>query len=156
MSRRLFKDLSRGKLFRHPIHVMLVHFPSALVPTSFLFDLFGWIQTNDSYSIAGFYTLVVGIISGILAGIFGALDYARLPHVHMAWKKASLHALLNILWLIALITLCCLRLHTFPIITIASPIELTVLGFCVMGMIYSNYLGGELVFRHKLGTYENG
>lgn len=152
----MVRDLSRGKLFRHPIHVMLVHFPSALFPTSFIFDLLGWIKTNNSFASVAFYTLIAGILSGICAAIFGALDYKRLPPVHIAWKKASQHALLNILWLIALITLFCIKLQTFPEILISSPLELIALGFCVMGLIYSNYLGGELVLRHKLGTFENG
>lgn len=155
LSHRVLKSLSRGKLFRHPIHVMLVHFPSALIPTSFLFDILAWTKQNDSYAIVAFYTLVAGILTGFLAGIFGAMDYARLPPVHMAWKKASRHGFLNVLWLTILVVLCCMKLQKLPVITVSSIFEICVLGFCVLGLIYSNYLGGELVFRHKLGTYEN-
>jgi uncharacterized membrane protein len=156
MMSRFLKDLSRGKLFRHPIHIMLVHFPSALFPTSFLFAFLGFAIEDESLALVSFYTLLVGFMGGIFAAIFGAIDYLRLPSIHHTWKKASLHALLNIIWLFVFGILIAVKWWLFPLTLIAGPIEISLFGFCVLGMFYSNYLGGELVLRHKLGTFENG
>lgn len=153
---KFLKEILRGKLFRHPIHVMLVHFPSALFPTSFLFDLLAWLTEDALFSMFAFYALMIGILGGILASVFGAIEYFRLPHVHMAWQKASLHALLNIIWLFFFILFAWFRARYYPNIAIPTIFQLIALGACVFGLFYSNYLGGELVFRHKLGTFENG
>lgn len=148
-----FRALMRGRLFRHPIHAMLVHFPSALIPTSVLFDVLSWWYTNKLLAIVAFYTLFLGLLGGIVAALFGAIDYFHLPSVHIGWKKASLHALLNIIWLMVFGVLFGIRTTQYPLIDIASAPELIISVFCVLGLIFSNYLGGELVFHHKIGTY---
>lgn len=156
MLRDFFKNLSKGRLFRHPIHAMLVHFPAALFPTSFLFDVLGYVLNENLWSIIAFYTLMLGLLSGILASLFGMIDYFRLPPVHHAWKKATSHAFLNIVWIFALGILWGIKAGNLPDIAIATGFQISIFGFCILGLIYSNFLGGELVFRHKLGTFENG
>lgn len=145
------RQIKNARLFGHPIHAMLVHFPSALFPMSWLFDV-GAIYFNSScLSCAAFYSVAAGIVLGFVAAIFGSIDYVNLPPSHAAWNKASLHALLNVTWLIIFSILFGLRLKTYPSIAFASPPELILSTIAVAGLIFSNYLGGELVFRHKLG-----
>lgn len=156
MFNHFFKNVSKGRLFKHPIHAMLVHFPAALFPTSFLFDTLGYFSRVQMWSIIAFYILLFGLISGIIASLFGMLDYFRLPYVHQAWKKATVHAFLNIIWIFVLGILWGFKAAHLPNILIPSGLQISIFGFCIFGLFYSNYLGGELVFRHKLGTFENG
>jgi uncharacterized membrane protein len=45
---------SRAKLFRHPIHSMLIPFPLGLLSTSFIFGIIYLITDNDGFSVAAF------------------------------------------------------------------------------------------------------
>lgn len=149
-----FNQLKKARLFGHPIHAMMVHFPSALFPMSWLFDVGAMLFNSSCLSCAAFYSIAAGIVLGFVAAIFGSIDYVNLPSSHPAWNKASLHALLNITWLIIFSILFGLRLKSYPSIPFASLPELILSTIAVAGLIFSNFLGGDLVFRHKLGIKE--
>lgn len=148
---KFLTDIVRGRFLGHPIHSMLVHFPSALFPSAWFFDLVSIISQNNLYSLIAFYILGLGVLSGILAAIFGAMDYVSLPPKDIAWKKASLHALLNVLWLCIFGTLFGISMIHYPDIKIVSLAQFIVLTITVFGLLISNFLGGELVFRHHVG-----
>jgi uncharacterized membrane protein len=151
---RGIKSFEKGKLLGHPIHAMLVHFPSALFPTSLVFDVLALLFHNFSFAIVGLYTLMAGLIMGVLAAFFGAIEYLNLPSNHPAWNKASLHGLLNIIWLILFAIVLGLRLHHFPQIELPRLSSLIIAIVSVTGLLISNYLGGELVYRHHVGSVE--
>lgn len=147
-----FKELIRGRFLGHPIHVMLVHFPSALFPTALLFDALAHYTQNGLYAFIAFYILGLGVASGVAAACFGAIDYAAIPPQHNAWKTASVHTLLNVLWITIFGTLFGIRMVEYPDIKITTLTQLLMNALTVSGLIFSNYLGGELVFRHHLGS----
>ncbi len=149
-----FRELMRARMFDHPIHAMLVHFPSALFPVSLALDVLARLGVGNSFAAAAFYAMAGGLLGGAVAAVFGAMDYFRLPATHAAWKKASLHALLNFVWLTWFGTLLGLRLKQYPQIELATTIEIILCGAADAGLFFSNFLGGELVFRHKLGVIE--
>lgn len=144
----------RARMFGHPIHAMLVHFPSALFPTSLALDVLARLGGGSSYAAAAFYAMAGGLLGGAAAAVFGAMDYFRLPATHAAWKKASLHALLNLVWLMWFGVLFGLRLKQYPQIELATTLAIILSGAAVAGLLFSNFLGGELVFRHQLGVIE--
>lgn len=149
-----FRELLRARMFDHPIHAMLVHFPSALFPVSLALDVLARFGGGSSFAVAAFYAMAGGLLGGVAAAVFGAMDYFRLPATHAAWKKASLHAFLNFVWLMWFGVLFGLRLKQYPQIELATTIEIILSGVAVAGLLFSNFLGGELVFRHKLGVIE--
>ncbi|VVC75383.1 hypothetical protein AQUSIP_06730 [Aquicella siphonis] len=144
-------QLLRARIAGHPVHSMLVHFPSALFPMSLIFDILSIFTQNQCLACAAFYCLGGGIILGLSAAFAGAIDYSHLPSTHTAWYKASLHALLNVTWIILFSIVFGIKMKKFPNIAYASPIEIIISSASVIGLIYSNYLGGDLVFRDKLG-----
>jgi len=151
---RFFRQLLRARMFDHPIHAMLVHFPSALFPVSLALDVLTRLGGGSSFAVAAFYAMAGGLLGGVAAAVFGAMDYFRLPTTHVAWKKASLHAFLNFVWLMWFGALFGLRLKQYPQIELATTLEIILCGVAVAGLLFSNFLGGELVFRHKLGVIE--
>ena len=56
----------------HPIHPLVVHFPIALLFTSVFFDLLGIITEKKNFRQTAFWLLILGLIGGIVAAIFGA------------------------------------------------------------------------------------
>jgi uncharacterized membrane protein len=149
------EDIKKAKLFGHPIHSMLVHFPSALFPVSVAFDVLAFIFKDDGLAIAAFYTLAAGLIGGIAAAIFGAMDFYRIPSTHEAWGKAGRHACLSILWLCLFTILFGLRIKQYPQIQLATVTELMISIAGVIGLIYSNFLGADLIFYHRIGIHES-
>lgn len=150
-----FNQLKKGRLLGHPIHSMLVHFPSALFPITLVFDVIGIILSNTSFATAAVYTLVAGLMGAVVAAIFGMIDFYHLPSTHEAWGKAALHALLNIFWICLFTILLALRARQYPHFELATPAELMISIIGVVGIIFSNFLGGDLVFRHKIGIHKD-
>lgn len=148
---KMLHDFFQGRFLGHPIHAMLVHFPSAFFPTTLLFDIASRLLNNSLYSLIAFYILGLGVVSGIIAACFGAIDYAQLPPEHKAWKKASIHAFLNVIWLIIFGTIFGINMMDYPHIQIVSIPQLLTITLSVVGLLISNYLGGELVFHHHVG-----
>lgn len=146
-----FSQLLRARIAGHPVHSMLVHFPSALFPMSLIFDIISVVMQNQCLACAAFYCIGGGLLLGFAAACAGAIDYSHLPSTNPAWNKASLHALLNVLWMTLFAIVFGLKVKHFPNITLANPIEIIISVVSVIGLIYSNYLGGDLVFRYKLG-----
>lgn len=151
---KFFREMKEAKLFGHPIHSMLVHFPSALFPVSVIFDVVALLTGDKALASVAFYMLAAGLVGGIAAALFGAMDFYRLPPTHEAWGKAALHAGLNILWLCLFTVVFGLRVNQYPQFELATPTELIVSIIGVIGLIFSNFLGGDLVFRHKIGIHD--
>lgn len=156
MSIQFFRELMKGRLLGHPIHAMLVHFPSALFPIALLFDFLAFFLHNTLYALIAFYLLGLGVIMGVVAACFGALDYFSLAPQHKAWKIASLHALLNVVWLIIFATLFGVTAVDYPHIKVPTLIPIIINALTVLGLIISNYLGGELVFHYHVGSKKEG
>ncbi len=140
-------------MFGHPIHAMLVHFPSALFPTTLVLQGISLIKHDPSFAAAGFYTLVGGLIGGAGALTFGLIDYLNMPSSDPAWKKASIHAVCNLTWLTLLAIECgIIAAHSSNISHVSDAEFITTL-ISVLGILFSNFLGGELVFHHGIGVF---
>ena len=57
----------RGRLFGHPVHPMLVHFPTALFTAGFLFSLAGYLFSDAGLVTAAFYSIGFGLVAGLAA-----------------------------------------------------------------------------------------
>lgn len=151
MTKHIF-ELKHGRIMGHPIHSMLVHFPSALFPVAWMFDFVAWYLNTSFYALIGFYLLGIGILIGIFAICFGAIDFLSLASQNKAWKIASIHALLNVIWMIIFSTIFGIQAIHYPNIEIAGMVQIILNGMTIIGLIISNYLGGELVYHYHLGS----
>jgi len=70
-----------------------------------------------------------------------------------AFNKALLHGGLNFLWLTIFSVLTGLEIKSYPMIEY-SQVKLLLKIFVVTGLIFSNYLGGELVLKYGIGKKE--
>ncbi len=70
---------SKAKILGHPIHPMLVVFPLGLLATSLIFDIIAAAGGGPSFSRAAFYMIAAGIIGGLAAAVFGAVDWLGIP-----------------------------------------------------------------------------
>src|SRR5438067_1211719 len=70
---------SKVKLFGHPIHPMLIVFPLGLLVTSLIFDIIYLITKNSSFGPVSFWMIAAGVVGGLVAALFGLLDWLNIP-----------------------------------------------------------------------------
>ena len=144
---------SRASLGGHPIHPMLIPFPIGLLVFSLIADIiFLWRGNPVWENYLAFYTLLGGIIGGAAAAVPGLIDWATLTEPRTV-TIANWHARVNIITLLIFIASFYLR-TTGGASWIASmpmlPIVLSIIG--VVGLSIAGWLGGELVFKHRVAV----
>ena len=140
---------SRAKLFGHPIHQMLIPFPLGLLATSLVFDVVALITGNGNWHEIAFWMIVAGIISGLLAAIFGLIDYVAIPTGTRAKRVATLHGVGNVVVVTLFIVSWWLRRDT-PTTPGAVALVAAILGVGLATV--TGWLGGELVDRLGVGV----
>ncbi len=151
----MWRSLLKGRLCGHPIHPMLVHFPTALFSAGFLFDLAGILLNQSQLFFASFYVILLGLAGGLLAALFGLIDYIKLGSKPDQFRIASWHAVIQFVVLMTFGVLAGLKFQAYPAIGAPGTWQLIVMGVTLGIMLVGNYLGGELVFRYKVGIDED-
>lgn len=140
---------SKAKLLGHPIHPMLIPFPLGLLATALVFDLIHVIFDQDNLARAAYYMIAAGIISGLLAAVFGLIDWMAIPNGTRAKSVGIQHMGGNVV-VLALFGLAWLLRRDDPHNPGALPIILEVAGGGLAAV--TGWLGGELVDRMGVGV----
>ena len=143
---------SRAKLFGHPIHQMLIVFPLGLLATSLFFDIIALVTNNGALMRAAWYMIAAGIISGLIAAVFGLIDFLGIPHNTRAKRIATMHGAGNVI-VVALFAVSWLLRRGDPATPGVMPVVISAIGFSIAGV--TGWLGGELVDRLGVGV-DNG
>ena len=140
---------SKAKLLGHPIHPMLIPFPLGLLGMAVIFDLLAIIVGQDALGEASHPMIAAGIITGLLAAIPGAIDWAAIPNGTRARGIATTHGLGNVVILVLFAFAWWLR-RDIPGAPSGLPLALEVIG--ALGAGVTGWLGGELVDRLGVGV----
>ena len=139
---------------KHPLHPMLVPIPIGAFLLTLIGDL-AYAGTNNTfwYSFST-WTMGIGIIGGLLAALPGLMDYLKVVPKGEAKRQATTHMVLNVSIVALFIINLGLRLYTTAS---TGPnwwwaLALTIAGN--LALLYSGWLGGELVYRHRIGIEE--
>jgi uncharacterized membrane protein len=138
-----------AKLLGHPIHPMVIVFPLGLLATAVAFDIVGLAQADRSWFLISFWMIAAGIIGGLLAAVFGLLDWLGIPSGTRAKTIGLWHGCTNLLVVLLFIVSWFLR-KADP----AHPaMAAFILGFiAVVLALIGGWLGGELVDRLGVGV----
>jgi len=137
------------KLFGHPLHIMLIHFPSALFPMDLICSVLA-LYYGNGLSMASFYAMTGGTVLGALAIVTGALDLIPISNRRPELvKKILLHGGINSLVVIVYSLLAYLAYRKFPDITPDSWPLIITKACLVLFMIGGNYVGGSLILKDK-------
>jgi uncharacterized membrane protein len=141
---------SRVKLAGHPIHPMLIVLPLGLLSIGVLFDLV-YLATNDrTFADVAFWDIGAGIIGGLLAAVFGMIDWLAIPKDTRAKRLGLLHGGGNLVIVVLFIVSWIIRL---PNHAYAPDITPFVLGLIAVGAaLVTAWLGGELVYRLRVAV----
>src|SRR3954452_12472308 len=119
---------SRAKLLGHPIHPMLIPFPLGLLGMAVIFDLLAVFAGQTALSAATPPMIAAGILTGLLAAIFGAIDWTAIPAGTRAKGIATAHGLGNVVIVVLFAIAWFLRNGDPPDDASGLPIVLEVIG----------------------------
>jgi uncharacterized membrane protein len=136
---------SRVKFFGHPVHPMLIVFPIGLLATSLLFDILYFITRNTNFTNASYYMIAAGVIGGLLAAIFGFIDWLGLPGDSRAKRIGGWHGLGNFTIVVLFIISWFLRRGNANFIPGTAALILSILGIGLA--LITAWIGGELIYR---------
>jgi uncharacterized membrane protein len=140
---------AKARILGHPIHQILIVYPLGLLSTSLIFDLIGAATHHGFWNLMAFYLIAFGVIGGLVAAIFGLIDWLAIPGGTRARQVGLLHAGANVAALVFFAASWFMRCgHT--IIPGRTAIILSIVGFGIIGA--AGWLGGELVTRHAVGV----
>jgi uncharacterized membrane protein len=142
---------SRVKLFGHAIHPMLIVIPLGVLATSLVFDLVRLLTNRPVFSEIAFWDIAVGVVGGLLAALFGLIDWLAIPGGTRAKDVGLWHGLGNVV-VVGLFALSWLLRLGHASEPGAFPVVLSVLG--VLLALVTAWLGGELVERLRVGVDE--
>jgi uncharacterized membrane protein len=140
---------SRAKALGHPIHQMLIVFPLGLLATAVAFDVLGLITDRPGFAIAAAYTIAAGILGGLVAALFGVIDWLAIPSGTRARRVGTLHGVGNVVVVLLFIGSWLIRADAGEWDPNAWAL---VLGLATAGV--TGWLGGELVDRLGVGVTE--
>jgi uncharacterized membrane protein len=140
---------SKVKVAGHPVHPMLIVFPLGLLATAVIFDIIGLSTSDSKWSSMGWYMIGAGIIGGLLAAVFGLIDWLAIPANTRAKSIGLLHGGLNVLVVVLFI---CSFLVRRPDPANPSGVALALSFVAVLIALVGGWLGGELVDRLGVGV----
>ncbi|MDX1994081.1 MAG: DUF2231 domain-containing protein [bacterium] len=137
----------------HPIHPMLIPFPIASLSGALLSDIVHLLTDEPFWGQASFVLLGVGIASGLVAGIAGAVDYFGIEKVR-SFAAARVHVIGNVT-VLALSTInFLLRFNQTAEVPMPWGLVLSLVSGILL--VVTGWMGGELSYRHKVGVNSKG
>jgi uncharacterized membrane protein len=140
--------MARARL--HPVHMLLVHFPAALLPMDFIFVCASKYFEAEALAISGYYCLLAGVVFGwlaVLAGLFDFFIYCINAEKDQV-MKAVIHGCIQTVMLLGF-TFVLSAEYKDADYQINNPTNLLIVkGILMVLMFAGNYFGGELVLRY--------
>jgi uncharacterized membrane protein len=141
---------ARAKILGHPVHQMLIPFPLGVLTMSVVFDLIALaLSRHVPLFTAAYYMIAAGIVSGLLAAVFGAIDFLAIPPNTRAKRIGAMHGIGNVI-VVALFAGSWLLRRDHPGDPGMMAIALSIAAAAIAGV--TGWLGGELVDRLSVGV----
>ena len=143
---------SRAKAFGHAIHPMLIVFPLGLLSTAVIFGIVYLVNNRSGFAVASAYMIAAGVVGGLVAAVFGLVDWLAVPAGTRAKRIGSLHGLGNVVVVVLFAISWLLRAGADGWDPSALALVFSFAGFVLAGL--TGWLGGELVERLGVGVDE--
>jgi uncharacterized membrane protein len=141
---------SRAKLLGHPIHPMLIVLPLGLFISAVVFDaLYLW-RGSPTFATVAYWNIAAGVIGGLLAAVFGLIDWFAIPTGTRAKQIGLLHGGSNVVVVGLFAFVWMMRGDSPDAVPSTNLFLLEVVGL-VLGSV-GGWLGGELVDRLGVGV----
>jgi uncharacterized membrane protein len=135
---------SRATLLGHAIHPMLIVFPIGLLTTAVIFDVIQIATGNPKWGEVSYWMISAGLIGGLVAALFGVIDWLGIPRGTRAKRIGLFHGFGNA-FVLLLFGMSWFSRQATP--SQATPLAL---GLGIVGVVLlfvTGWLGGELIAR---------
>lgn len=139
---------SRAKLLGHPAHQIVVAFPIGLLGTAALFDAVYVVHGGAAWATVAFYMIGAGVIGGLLAAVFGLIDYVAIPSGTRAKRVGAYHGLCSAT-VVALFAVSWGLRSGGSLLPAPVALLFSFSGAALLGL--AGWLGGELLNRMGVG-----
>jgi uncharacterized membrane protein len=139
-----------AKFLGHHIHPILIVFPLGLLSTAAIFEIAYLATGSATFSSLTYWLLISGVIGGLIAAVFGLIDWLAIPSGTRAKTVGLIHAFANV----AAVALFAVSwyLRTGPTATPSMLASILVFAGFALALV-GGWLGGELVERLGIGVY---
>ena len=140
---------STAKIKGHPIHPMLIPFPIALWAGTLFCDVAYWYTGAAGWAVAAAWLLGGGLVMAALAAVAGFTDFLGSERI-----RALSHAWQHMIGNLAAVSVAAVNL----ILRLADPAAAVIPTGLILSaavaliLSFTGWLGGELVFRHRVGV----
>lgn len=141
---------SKAKAFGHAIHPIMIVFPLGLLSTAAIFDVLYLLTVNSTFATVSFWMIAAGLIGGLIAALFGLIDYLNIPSGTRAKRIGLYHAVVNVGAMI-LFALSLMLRWADPDTPVTIAFVCSFAGFLVA--LLGGWFGGELVERLGVGVH---
>jgi uncharacterized membrane protein len=141
---------SKAKLLGHPIHPMLIVLPLGLFIGAVVFDaLYLW-RGSPAFATVAYWNIAGGVVGGLLAALFGAIDWFAIPTGTRAKRIGLLHGGSNVVVVVIFAMVWLMRGDTRDTAPTTNLFLLEVVALA-LGSV-AGWFGGELVDRLGVGV----
>jgi uncharacterized membrane protein len=141
---------SKAKLLGHPLHPMLIVLPLGLFIAAVVFDgVYLW-RGSATFGTVAYWNIAGGIVGGLLAAVFGLIDWLAIPAGTRAKRIGLLHGGSNVVVVLIFAIVWWLR-GDIPDMTPTTSVFVLELLALALGAV-AGWLGGELVDRLGVGV----
>lgn len=140
---------STASILGHPIHPMIVPLPITFLAAAFVTDLAWWGTGDDFWARVSLWMIGAGVVTGLLAGVVGAIDFATIAHARKG-SSGWIHALGNVAALVLAGINWLLRLGDMTDAIV--PWGLVLSALVALLLVVTGWYGGELAYRHRIGV----
>lgn len=140
----------KAKLLGHPVHPMLVVLPLGLFIMAVVADVVHLATGSAAFATVAYWNIAGGILSGLLAAVFGTIDWLAIPGGTRAKAIGLYHGAGNVV-VVALFALSW-WLRTGDAGLLPSPLAFSIAVAGLMLGAVTGWLGGELVDRLGVGV----
>ena len=144
---------STAAIFGHPIHPMLVVFPIGFLVGALVTDLAFWVTSDLFWARASDWLLGAGIVMGALAAVAGLIDFVTISRVR-SLAAGWIHFLGNATAILLALWNLLHRMGGDPGAMVV-PFGIILSAVVVAIFLVTGWLGGELVFRHRIGIIDD-
>lgn len=137
----------KATLAGHPLHAMFVSFPIGFLGGVLVTDIISIWGNPAFWPRMSVWLIAFGVISALVAAVFGLIDYLTAPMSAAAKRTATTHLILNLI-VVALYVAAFFVRFANPISTLGY--VLTYVGLATL--LVSGWYGGHLAYVDLVGT----
>jgi uncharacterized membrane protein len=146
---------SRAAIGRHPLHPALVTVPIGAFTVAAVADLVFLAQRNPAWFGFARWAILIGLVGVVPAALTGLIDYFGVRMSRAAARLATVHLALNVGGALLYAASLGLRWNGDALVNGRWRLAIGIALATYVALAASGWIGGKLVFEHKVGVVEN-